>query len=364
MIAEIDLSSEQAKKKQFFCIDLVKLICAVLVVAIHVQPLEDVNLFINYGLVHYIARVAVPFYFVTSGYFLFRKINPECFDKNITLLYTQRIWKLYLSWTGIYSVPIIYYIILKGKSGIVSGILDAIRIIFLVGYGQLWYLHATVVAVLAITFLISHKFNVKKIVILGACLYAIGLLAQSWFWVIKPLQNIDAVWASLKVVRNIISTTRNGIFEGILFMSIGMLFAYKKIVMKFRYAVIGFCVSMIFLCGEVFVVKYFYLYLDRDMYIFLVPVVLFLFYIISHIELRESGVFKQLRVMGFLIYLVHMWINKPVMELVNKFMVTHYGVEIHSFVRFLLVLGLSFVVAVLIMWLSKKRRWVWLRKLY
>ena len=47
MITELDLSSEKAKK-QYYGIDLMKFICAIFVVEIHVPPLKDISPFFNY----------------------------------------------------------------------------------------------------------------------------------------------------------------------------------------------------------------------------------------------------------------------------------------------------------------------------
>lgn len=64
------LSSAQAKVKQFPAVDIAKFFCAILVVAIHVNPLSDVNPNLSYFLENYLARVAVPFFFVWGGVFV------------------------------------------------------------------------------------------------------------------------------------------------------------------------------------------------------------------------------------------------------------------------------------------------------
>ena len=106
----------------------------------------------------------------------------------------------------------------------------------------------------------------------------LGLLGQSWFGLIRPLRNIPIVWISLKW-GGIITTTRNGVFEGALFVGIGMLFAQKRIVMKFKYAVIGFFGAMLFLFAETVFVRYLdFCYVGTtSMYICLVPAVFFCF---------------------------------------------------------------------------------------
>ncbi len=364
MVAKIDLSSDEAKDAHFACVDLMKFLCAILVVAIHVPPLTSISPLLNSVLVNYIAKLAVPFFFVASGYFLFRKTEYDNFNISVPLAYSKRILKLYLRWSAIYLVPSFYYTVLKNDNGTAYGLFSFVRNFFFVGYHHLWYLLATVIAVCSLTYLLKKRIKLKSIIILGMGLYMLGLFGQSWFGLIKPLRDIPLLWTVLKLIKEIICTTRNGIFEGILFMGIGMLFAWRKIELKFRYAVIGFAVSMLGLLSEVIFVKYFKLCRATDMYLFLVPAVFFLFYIVSHIKLRENKIYKRLRTTSFLIYLVHSWIDQPVMAAINKFMKVFYGTEIHSLIRFFAVSGLSIIVAALIMYLVEKRSWNWLRKLY
>lgn len=195
---EIDLSSNDVKNVRFSSMDLAKFVCAILIVMIHEPPLKNSYPLANYILVDYIAKLAVPFYFVSSGYLLFRKINLEKCDNSVILSYIQRILKLYLLWTGIYSI-LFFYDIIKSKDGFLCGMLNVIRTFLIVGYNHLWYLLATIVAVLIIAFLINYKCSLKKILFLGVCLYMVGLLGQSWFGLIRPLQNIPIVWTLLKL---------------------------------------------------------------------------------------------------------------------------------------------------------------------
>jgi serine/alanine racemase len=121
------LSEEASKKKQYYCVDLFKFICALMVVAIHIAPLSSYSTLINYGIQNYLARVAVPFFFVASGYFLFRKTSYENFDKTIPLAYAKRIFRLYVIWTVIYFPRVLRNSILRDEKGIVHGFLCWIR---------------------------------------------------------------------------------------------------------------------------------------------------------------------------------------------------------------------------------------------
>ena len=89
-----------------------------------------------------------------------------------------------------------------------------------------------------------------------------------------------------------------------------------------------------------------------------------MFYIVSHVELNENEVYKRLRVGGFLIYLVHPWIEFVIMIVESKFLKLYYGIQISSLLRFMLVLLIAFILTIVIMCLSGKAGWKWLKKIY
>jgi serine/alanine racemase len=340
-------------------------VCALLVVVIHVKPLKSVDTQLNYFLVNYIPRIAVPFYFVSSGYFLFRKTKEAEFDRTVALSYVRRILRLYLIWTAIYLLPIIYVMIMNDELGIRHGIIIAVRDFLLKGsYFQLWYLNAVIVAVLLITCLLDRGVGIVKILAVATVLYAVGLLGQSYFGLLRPLKAYPQIWSALKLVREIIGTTRNGVFEGFLFMGLGALFAYRPVRMSPKIAVAGLLLSLLLLMEEVGYTWYYGLCLENDMYICLVPTAFFLFYVVSHIELKSSPVYLRLRAMGILVFYTHMWVDVVVGK-VLWIIYSRMGYEkISSPVRFLVTLTLSLVLSAGIMKLSEDNRFGWLKKVY
>lgn len=88
----------KAEKRNYGLIDILKLLCAALVVAIHVPPFLDIHGLIDFAVVNYIARIAVPFFFVSSSYFLFTKAYDKVtggIDKDVILKYALRIIREY-----------------------------------------------------------------------------------------------------------------------------------------------------------------------------------------------------------------------------------------------------------------------------
>ena len=57
-------------------IDLMKLFFAICIVAIHTGLLNQFSSATNWYIMHMIFRLAVPFFFITSGYFFGKKFLP------------------------------------------------------------------------------------------------------------------------------------------------------------------------------------------------------------------------------------------------------------------------------------------------
>lgn len=59
--------------REYSAIDLAKFICAILVVSGHVAPFgltdNEMLQLLNYGIQQWLARIAVPFFFISSGFF-------------------------------------------------------------------------------------------------------------------------------------------------------------------------------------------------------------------------------------------------------------------------------------------------------
>lgn len=271
------------QKKEFPIVDVCKFLCAYLVVAIHLSPLSSFEScqYFNYGITQYLARIAVPFYFACAGYFLFRKIDVEQFDSSVFRNYIFKILRLLGTW----------YLLL-----------------FVGGIAQLWYLGGLVIAVFFTGILLYYKVPLKKMVILAVVLYIVGLIGDSYYGLLAPLQDFLPTNYSMKIYEIIFGTTRNGIFMGFPFVLIGGVIAKKKITMKPSLAFVGFAVSMIALLFEAIAIKMIDLPKDCNMYAFLLPAVFFLLAFAINVNVRERNIYKKLRITGIIVYFSHLFI--------------------------------------------------------
>lgn len=195
-------------------IDILKIVLAFLVIALHIFPvtkLGGIPGLISYEIASGITRIAVPTFFIISGYFLRNKLN----DKTYLLKYAKRILLLYLVWQLIYLPDLIRFYKLAWFSKT-----DALlKLIY--GYWHLWYLLATVLAVGLLYF--SRNWSVKikwcTVVFLLVFGYSFQILIQSDLL----HHNLD-----LQFVYTLIGTTRNFLFFAFPMLLIGTLYENWK----------------------------------------------------------------------------------------------------------------------------------------
>lgn len=282
----IFLTTETNRSGNLNGIDLIKFFCALLVFIIHVPPfrgnISGVGQTINFYLQHYLGRIAVPFYFVCSGFFLFRKMPAYTLDADLIQNYCFKLLRLLGTW---------YILLFVGKTG------------------HIWYLVASVVAVLLICVCRHLRLKPLFVFALAGLLYTIGLLGDSYHGFIAPLKEIPIVNSIWKSYTYAFDTTRNGVFMGFIFVLIGATLSQQKTLLKPFPAAIGFVVSMLLLLAEVRWLRSHRIPIEYNMYIALLPAVFFLFSFARTISLKEHTIYKHLRNIGMLVYLSHRLID-------------------------------------------------------
>lgn len=321
--------------KRYNGIDLLKFICAILVFTIHIPPFQgEVSGFakyVNFGLQHIVCRVSVPFYFVSSGFFLFKKMPLYELDKDIIKAYCFKLLRLLGTWHVL---------------------------LFVGGTGHLWYLGATVIAVVLISLCLHFRIRLGYIYAIACVLYVIGLLGDSYYGIIAPLENITIFKLISEGYRFAFSTTRNGVFMGFIFVLMGAAFSNSRIILKARTALIGFVISMLCLFAEAFLLVYNHIPIEHNMYIFLIPATFFLFSFAASIELKDCSVYKHLRNIGMVIYFSHILVNKftsLAVSAVDKY----FNIDLVCY-QFILSLSFTLLIALFLEWLSQKERFKWI----
>lgn len=343
-------------------VDFLKLIFSFLVITIHVAPFSSNGPFspLNDVLSVYLGRLAVPFFFTASGYFCFRKFQELPLRFSSVFPVILRFMKLYLLWTVIY-LPFIIPSILFNEQGAIHGfILFCRNLVLITGYTHLWYLNAAAFAIALIAFLLQ-KLSPKLVFLFSLLVYIAGLLSESWFGLIRPLENaLPPVWSLLKLTQKLIVTSQNGLFRGFLFVSIGMLFAYGQINLSRQKALIGTIVSFLFLVAEILFVTTGGISRGISAFFCHVPTVLFLFAFALRLDLKDRPAYPKMRRLSTIIYFIHCFVLETIDFFCRLISVELRGTSLRFLLTLLLTLALSFV----IMTLSGKKKFSWINKVF
>ena len=189
--------------------DAFKWLAAFLVVAVHTSPLESIWPYGDFLLTRIAARLAVPFFFMLTGYFTVQVKKTE-----------KKLLLLYLGVTCLY-LPVQIYKYMGGETFTAGRIL---KDIFFDGtFYHLWYLPACMLGLALMTLLLKcGKENAMAISIL---LYVIGLLGDSYFGLVRLSPVLSKVYDGMFTC---FSYTRNGIFMAPLFLLLGRLFREQE----------------------------------------------------------------------------------------------------------------------------------------
>lgn len=218
------------KKTVYPALDLLKLIMAVLVVAVHANPLYGIDVPFASRVLNVLESVSVPFFFVASSFLCFRGLRPAQFQERISAgscrvrsTISKFVW-LYFAWFLVY-IPIDclgYW--LDGVSLIKAMVLEA-RGFFLLGEGRLswplWYLLASVVGFILVYTMLRKGMSSRNILgisflfLLGG--FGLSLLLK---WEGAP----TAISLPVKIYSLMFGNTRNGLFEGFFYIALGMCF--------------------------------------------------------------------------------------------------------------------------------------------
>lgn len=200
---------ESGKAARIKSWDAFKWLAAFLVVAIHTSPLESIWPYGDFLLTRIVARLAVPFFFMLTGYFTVQVKKTE-----------KKLFLLYLGVTCLY-LPVQIYKYMGGETFTAGRIL---KDIFFDGtFYHLWYLPACMLGLALMTLLL--KCGKENAVAISILLYVIGLLGDSYFGLVRLSPILSKVYDGMFTC---FSYTRNGIFMAPLFLILGRLFREQE----------------------------------------------------------------------------------------------------------------------------------------
>ncbi len=325
-------------------IDAFRMVAALLVVAIHTAPLGDVNPTADFILTRVIARVAVPFFFMTSGFFLFGR----CSDRRAALMAFLK------KTSAIYLAAILLYLPVNLYNGYLSEpnlLARLARDLLLDGtLYHLWYLPASMAGAL-IAYGLIRRFGCGRALALAALLYAAGLLGDSYYGLaaqIPGLRELYTAWFEVSAY------TRNGLFFAPVFFVMGALLAGRgsQRLPKPSYAWWGFALSLAAMAAEGLLLSSHGLQKHDSMYLALLPCSLCLF--CGLLSIRGPRL-PLARAASLALYIIH-----PMVIVLLRFVARPLGLTglmvDDNLIHFFAVALLSLLAAIAWAWLEQRWR--------
>ena len=274
-------------------VDLFKFIGSIFIFLMHINIWGDsLQLRFQWEL---LSRWAVPFFFIISSFFLFRKEGDNANIDNQSLrIYVQRVFSLYISWF-IINVPSIIYLRLvrPGIAKLSTWIAFIKGIILSSSFAGSWFLLSSIVSAYLL-FLLSKRFKTITCVLFAIIPYTLCLLTSAYGGVLTEKMSGVLTWLCFPL----------NIFGGLLYFSIGKLIYEKMdIIQKAPLSILG-------LLSVLFFVLYFIeikqtmnegIYWSSDYAIAIIPLALSLslFCLKSTLKVKKS---KQLRAISTIVY--------------------------------------------------------------
>lgn len=280
-------------------IDIFRFISSLLVVAIHTNPMTEINSYLGYFCSQILPRVAVPFFFCVSGYFYIRKLEKATDKKEIiTVFYTTFLsyLKIYFFWSVLYLICDYKQYFYEGVS--VKGIIAGIILSFFVygSYYHLWYFIGIFFSLIIVT--LCYLFRIEKILAyFSLLLYLVGVLGCAYYQIGSKIPLL-----SLIITSNYFTLIRRIVLMGLPFFVMGYFIpkiSNKKISIKLAFS--GFL-----FIGEIAFVNMFGLSVNIVETIFLYVFLAYIMVWLLHHPLSEKRLAgKTCRYLSSFIYFSH-----------------------------------------------------------
>ncbi len=204
-------------RKTYAGIDYFRLAAAFMVIGIHIGPFSVWNEDLDYLITYCAGRVAVPFFLMTTGYFVLAPCVKSGFRKKQALhRYLVKNVTLYLAATLFYA-PLILY-----AGNLPHSIPDFFKNVLFDGtFYHLWYFPAAMTGCILLMFLLRK--SVRTAIIFSITAYVAGLLGDSYYGLTEQVPFLDWIYSG---IFSISSYTRNGIFYAPVFLLMGMTAAF------------------------------------------------------------------------------------------------------------------------------------------
>lgn len=276
--------------KNYNVIDVMKFVMAIFVVAIHTHPENSIVNPIILNIINSIYSLAVPFFFVASGFFVYNKIKTRDYEGRLKYMrsWIYRIVRLYFIWTLIY-LPYAIIGFKKDELELTKCVVVYLRNVIFVSENYLswplWYLLALIVGGSIVYLMLKLKIKLYTMSCVALLLVFIGILIDSW-----------CTYGGFEMYFKLFKHTRNGLFIGFPFMIIGMLISNFGCLKNRLILLILFSIGIFAKINHMVTANY---------------IIIFAFFqLILTLNLKESVSYLNFRFASMVVYLVHMiWVG-------------------------------------------------------
>ncbi len=337
-------------------IDYFRMAAAFMVIAIHIAPFSYWNRDLDFLLTYCLFRVAVPFFFMTTGYFVLAPYVKSGFRRKRSFYkFMVKNTALYLAVTALY-LPLTIYSgnLPQGFFGWMKGLL------FDGTFYHLWYFPAVLVGCLLVAALLgpgrrglrfgdltgkcegnrNFRITLGTAVVITVIAYIIGLFGDSYY---GAIQGIGWMEAAYQGIFQISSYTRNGIFFAPVFLLLGTGIACIERMCPKRVCVCGLALSALLLVGEGFLTYSLKWQRHNSMYFSLLPTMFFLFQLLLMVPEKAPAFTRK---GSLVLYVLHPAVIVVLRGLAKGLGLTKVLVD-NTFVQYVSVCGVSLLGAFL-----------------
>jgi serine/alanine racemase len=269
-------------KKSYDTIDLFKLIASILIFAMHIHALRSVGESIQFYGVNLLARWGVPFFFITSSFFLFSKGTNGNVTGDQLKKYVKRILTLYALWF-IFNIPYIvdtWFLSYDLTTLLSWGIIAKQWFVSSNTFMGSWYLMSCVFSA-CVVYLMSKKMKNRTILFITFFTYLFCVMSCVYRGFLPEA-----------VVRFVPTAPYNGVICGCFFFAIGKWMAenmekLSRVPQKLYLG--GGLLFLALYYAEIILVKRWIEVKRTDAALMLIPTAVFLFLFAVNSTLRLSG---------------------------------------------------------------------------
>ena len=326
-------------KKEYNFVDVLKFFFMLCVIAIHCN-IESIFGRTGWYILHCIFRLAVPFFFVASGFFFMSKLEKSGSRIEQTIKsYIRRILVPLLFYVTLNILLDVFLKIINNYQFSIKWFVRTIQRILFDPPGAMWFLSACIFGIIFLyPFLKRNKINLA--IFIGIFLYSFALICNTYYYIIKDIPFFSSM---IELYAKFFKIARNGLFVGFFDLAIGIKCYEINKKWNKQYNKIVCCISPILfllLCAEIYFAEQNKQFLmdDHSLFIFLPYFIACIFLIALHIPFPKRQM-SILRNLSSGMYFMHRFILK----IISIGLIHLYPVFANSpITKFLLTTFLSF----------------------